>query len=134
VEHMNLIAAGRLKGQIQRVGDVLGPHVCAKFPRDDVPAVIVQDRAEIEPSTTAFLVSEVGDLAVYAPLRKSGFVRAAVISSIVGLVLDSQIFLAIAFGSLEFLAGQVLGKVWMVMIAIPLLVYFKARFQHAEST
>ena len=32
VEHMNLIAAGRLKGQIQRVGDVLGPHVCAEFP------------------------------------------------------------------------------------------------------
>lgn len=85
-------------------------------------------------STTAFLVSEVGDLVVYTPLRKSGFVRAAVISSIVGLVLDSLIFLAIAFGSLEFLAGQVLGKVWMVMIAIPLLVYFKARFQQVEST
>lgn len=82
-------------------------------------------------STVAFLVSEIGDLTVYAPLRKSGFVRAAVISSIVGLVLDSLIFLVIAFGSLEFLAGQVIGKVWMVMIAIPLLVYFKARFPKA---
>jgi putative transposase len=61
VEHMNLIAAGRLKGQIQRVGDVLGSHVCAEFPRDDVAAVIVQDRAEIEPAPTDDLqIGEVG--------------------------------------------------------------------------
>lgn len=78
-------------------------------------------------STVAFLVSEIGDLAVYAPLRKSGFVRAAVISSIVGLVLDSLIFLTIAFGSLEFLSGQVIGKLWMVMLAVPILAYFRSR-------
>lgn len=78
-------------------------------------------------STVAFLVSEIGDLAVYAPLRKSGFVRAAVISSIVGLVLDSLIFLTIAFGSLEFLSGQVIGKLWMVMLAVPVLAYFRSQ-------
>lgn len=61
VEHMNLITAGRLKGQIQRVSYVLGPYVFAEFPRDDVPAVIVQDRAEIEPSPTNDLeIGEVG--------------------------------------------------------------------------
>lgn len=78
-------------------------------------------------STTAFLISEIGDLAIYTPLRKSGFVRAAVISSLVGLVLDSLIFLAIAFGSLEFLPGQIIGKFWMVMLTIPLLAHFRNR-------
>jgi len=78
-------------------------------------------------STVAFLVSEIGDLAIYAPLRKRGFVRAAVLSSIVGLVLDSLIFLAIAFGSLEFLSGQIIGKFWMVMLTIPILAHFRDR-------
>ena len=39
----------------------MGPHVCAEFPRDDVPAVIVQDRAEIEPPPADDLhIGEVG--------------------------------------------------------------------------
>ena len=39
----------------------------------------------------------------------------------VGLVVDSVVFLTLAFGSLEFLAGQVVGKLWAVLIAIPLV-------------
>ena len=44
-----------------------------------------------------------------------------VASSLVGLVVDLVIFLSLAFGSLEFLAGQVVGKAWAVLIAIPLV-------------
>jgi hypothetical protein len=46
---------------------------------------------------------------------------ALIASSIVGLVVDSVAFLALAFGSLDFLAGQVVGKLWAVLIAIPLV-------------
>jgi adenylosuccinate synthase len=38
-----------------------------------------------------------------------------------GLVLDSVVFLQLAFGSLEFLPGQLLGKASMTVVALPLL-------------
>src|SRR6478752_401189 len=62
-------------------------------------------------SATAFLVSEFADFAVYTPLmRRDRFVLAVFLSGTVGLVVDSVLFLGLAFGSLEFLAGQIVGK------------------------
>ena len=61
VNDVHLITTGRLQGQVQRVGHVFSPHVRAELPRDDVTAVVVQDRAEIEPAPTQYLdVGEVG--------------------------------------------------------------------------
>ena len=65
-------------------------------------------------SAAAFLLSETVDLAVFTPLQRKGLVLAAAASSAVGLVADSVVFLYLAFGSLEFMAGQILGKAWMV--------------------
>ena len=70
-------------------------------------------------STAAFLLSELADFAVYTPLARRRLVTAVVASSLVGLVFDSIIFLWLAFGSFEFLTGQILGKAWMVLIALP---------------
>ena len=70
-------------------------------------------------SGVAFLVSEFADLAVYTPLARRRLVAAVVASSMVGLVVDSIIFLWLAFGSLDFLPGQVVGKAWMVLLSIP---------------
>ena len=42
-----------------------------------------------------------------------------VASSLAGLVVDSMVFLWLAFGSLDFLAGQIVGKAWMVLLSIP---------------
>lgn len=78
-------------------------------------------------STLAFVVSETADLLVYTPLQRKGLVRAAMASSAVGLVVDSVIFLALAFGSLDFLAGQVIGKAWMVFLTLPLLMWLRIR-------
>jgi len=50
VDDVDLVATRCLQSQVQRVRHVLGSHVRAEFPRDDVAAVIVQDRAEIEPA------------------------------------------------------------------------------------
>ena len=49
------------------------------------------------------------------------FVLAVVLSSTAGLIVDSVLFLGLAFGSLEFLAGQVVGKAWAVLFSIPLV-------------
>ncbi|MEI6799556.1 MAG: VUT family protein [Pseudomonadota bacterium] len=80
-------------------------------------------------SAAAFLFSELADLLVFTPLQKRGFVMAAVASSIVGLVVDSIIFLQMAFGSLDFITGQIVGKIWMVLIAIPILMLLRNRDQ-----
>jgi queuosine precursor transporter len=77
-------------------------------------------------SGVAFLVSEAADFCVYTPLRERGFVRAVVASNIVGLVVDSVLFLWLAFGSLAFLEGQVVGKAEMTLLAIPLLMGTRA--------
>jgi queuosine precursor transporter len=72
-------------------------------------------------SAFAFLFSELADFAVYTPLESRGLVLAVFASSVVGLVIDSLLFLWLAFGNLEFLAGQVLGKFWMVLLALPVV-------------
>jgi len=78
-------------------------------------------------SATAFLVAEMADLAVFTPLQKRGLVMAVLVSSVVGLVIDSMIFLHLAFGSLEFLLGQVVGKAWMVLLSLPLVAWLRRR-------
>jgi hypothetical protein len=78
-------------------------------------------------SAVAFLLSEFADLAVYTPLARRRLVAAVVASSCAGLVIDSIVFLWLAFGSLEFLLGQVIGKAWMVLLSIPFVVWLRRR-------
>ena len=78
-------------------------------------------------STVAFALSETADLAVYTPLQRKGLVRAAFASALVGLVVDSVVFLALAFGSLQFLPGQVVAKLWMVLLTLPALQWLRDR-------
>jgi queuosine precursor transporter len=80
-------------------------------------------------SATAFLISEFADLAVYTPLARRGLVIAVVASGVVGLLVDSIVFLWLAFGSLDFFAGQVVGKVWMVVLSIPFVAWLRRRDQ-----
>lgn len=72
-------------------------------------------------SAVAFLLSELADFAVFTPLRQRGFFFAALVSSSVGLVVDSFVFLMLAFGGIDFLLGQVIGKAWMVLLALAFL-------------
>ena len=75
----------------------------------------------------AFLLSEFADLAVYTPLARRGLIIAVVASGVVGLVVDSVVFLWLAFGSLEFLLGQIIGKAWMVLISVPCVAWLRRR-------
>lgn len=72
-------------------------------------------------SVAAFLLAELADLAVYAPLRSRRLGLAVLASGIVGAAVDSAVFLWLAFGSLDFVAGQIVGKAWMSILAFPLL-------------
>jgi len=78
-------------------------------------------------SATAFLLSEFADFAVYTPLARRRLVAAVVASSTAGLIVDSIVFLWLAFGSLEFLLGQIIGKLWMVLLAVPFVAYLRRR-------
>lgn len=78
-------------------------------------------------SVAAFLLSELADMAVYSPLRKKRLIAAVAASGAVGAVVDSAVFLWLAFGSLDYLSGQVVGKVWMTALAAIVLVAMRAR-------
>lgn len=88
---------------------------------------LVAPPALVVASATAFLLSETADLMVYTPLQRRRLVLAVLASSAVGLVIDSVVFLYLAFGSLEFLLGQVLGKGWMVLAALPFIAWLRRR-------
>ncbi|WP_332685915.1 VUT family protein [Bosea sp. (in: a-proteobacteria)] len=84
------------------------------------PAIVIA-------SVAAFLLSELADFAVYTPLQRRNFVAAVAASSVIGLVVDSMVFLQLAFGSFDFLAGQIVGKAWMVLLALPLMHWLRRR-------
>lgn len=76
-------------------------------------------------SAVAFLLSESADLFVYTPLERKSLVGAVVASNTVGAVVDSLLFLYIAFGSINFWQGQVVGKLEMTALALPLVVLLR---------
>lgn len=85
-------------------------------------------------SGTAFLLSELADFAVYTPLRERNWLVAVALSNTVGLVIDSAVFLTLAFGSLAFLPGQVIGKLWMTALAVAVLWAFRRRLAPGRRT
>jgi uncharacterized PurR-regulated membrane protein YhhQ (DUF165 family) len=74
-------------------------------------------------SGLAFALSESIDTLVYEPLRHyyENRIIAVVGSNIVGLVVDSLLFLWLAFGNVDLLAGQIVGKVAMTVPVIGLM-------------
>jgi uncharacterized PurR-regulated membrane protein YhhQ (DUF165 family) len=76
-------------------------------------------------SAAAFLLSETFDFLVYTPLRQRNWIGAVAASNVVGLVADSVLFLWLAFGELEFLAGQIVGKGWMTLAAVVVLTLWR---------
>ena len=83
-------------------------------------------------SAAAFGLSELADMAVYEPLRRRRWLLAVAASNAVGLVVDSVLFLWLAFGSLAFLPGQVVGKAWMTVGAVAVLASARHRMAAAR--
>jgi len=77
-------------------------------------------------SAVAVLLAEGLDLFVYTPLQRRNLVVAVVASNTVGVIVDSIVFLSLAFGSLALLKGQVIGKLWMTVIAMPIILALRS--------
>lgn len=77
-------------------------------------------------SAAAFLLGELADFAVYTPLSRRNLPLAVLASGAVGAVIDTFVFLQLAFGSIQFWQGQVIGKVG-VSAACALIVWLYRR-------
>lgn len=82
-------------------------------------------------SGAAFLVGELADFAVYTPVRRRSWIGAIGLSNTVGLLVDSCLFLWLAFGSLEFLAGLVVAKLYVTLATVAVLWIWRWRRQEA---
>lgn len=84
-------------------------------------SILVAPVSLVRASASAFLLSELADFAIYTPLQRRGLLQAVLASSAAGIVIDSIIFLSLAFGSLTLLPGQIIGKAWSIAFALPLI-------------
>jgi uncharacterized PurR-regulated membrane protein YhhQ (DUF165 family) len=80
-------------------------------------------------SALAFFTAEIFDLAVYTPLRRAGRHLAVLVSGLVGAVVDSMLFVYVAFGSFDFSLGTAVGKIYASLIVSAYLFW---RFRNAS--
>jgi uncharacterized PurR-regulated membrane protein YhhQ (DUF165 family) len=77
-------------------------------------------------SAVAFGLAELADLLVYTPLRKRGYIRAAVASNIVGSFVDTIVFLTIAgFPLWVAFPGQMVGKLAVTVAAATFVAVYR---------
>ncbi|WP_338061097.1 VUT family protein [Lentzea albidocapillata] len=72
-------------------------------------------------SAVAFAVSETLDSVLYAVLRRGSRLRAVLGSNLLGMIVDSLLFVPLAFGSFAAVPGQVAGKTAATVVTLPLL-------------
>lgn len=77
-------------------------------------------------SATAFALSELCDFALFTWIAPR-WSRAVLAGGIAGAVLDSAVFLWLAFGSLNLMPGQVVGKAYGVALAVILIAARRQR-------
>jgi uncharacterized PurR-regulated membrane protein YhhQ (DUF165 family) len=82
-------------------------------------------------SGAAFLASELADWSVYSPLRQRGFAFALFAAGLIGSLVDSALFLTLAFGSLDYMLGQVVGKLWATVAVLPVFGWARRRLADA---
>ena len=99
---------------------------CATPGKADLSDYLARSRA-MRGQDVRWEVAETLDFAVYEPLRKRGLLVAMLASNAVGLLADSLLFLKLAFGSLEYLPGQMLGKAWMTLAAVAVIAVIQRR-------
>lgn len=88
---------------------------------------LVASPALVVASVAAFTLAELADLLVYTPLRRRRLGLAVLASGIVGAVVDSAVFLWLAFGSLQYVEGQIVGKAWMSIAAFTAILVIRNR-------
>lgn len=105
------------------------PWVLAAIAAGAVASYAIEDGAGIPgghapvavASASAFALSELADLAVYAPLRARSWPVAVAASNLAGAVVDSTLFLWLAFGTLDHLGGNIVGKTATTLLTLPIV-------------
>jgi uncharacterized PurR-regulated membrane protein YhhQ (DUF165 family) len=77
-------------------------------------------------SAVAFALSELVDFALFTRIAPR-WSRAVLAGGVAGALLDSAVFLLLAFGSLAFMPGQVLGKTYGIVVASALITLRRRR-------
>jgi uncharacterized PurR-regulated membrane protein YhhQ (DUF165 family) len=77
-------------------------------------------------SVVAFATSELLDTVVYARLRTQSRVQAIAGSNVAGLVVDSLVFVPLAFGSFAAVPCQILGKTIATGLTVAVLLTVRA--------
>lgn len=80
-------------------------------------------------SAVAFGLSELLDALIYTPLRERRWTLAVILSGAAGAVADSVLFLWIAFGNLDNIAGLLVGKAYMVIAGLLVVGAVRARLE-----
>ncbi len=83
-------------------------------------------------SGVTFLIAEAIDFFVYNKMRAKGFIYAVIASSVVGIVVDSILFLQIAFGHFKYLPGQIVAKLYMIALGAAVLYWLRARMEQKD--
>jgi queuosine precursor transporter len=106
-------AALVLRDLVQRLAGVTVSLAC--IAAGAALSIFVAPPALALASGAAFLFSELVDFAVYTPVAKRSFPLALLLSCSAGALADSALFLWLAFGSLAFIGGQFVGKLYAVL-------------------
>ncbi len=94
--------------------------VCISFFLEDAQHIAIA-------SGVAFGFSELADMLVYERIREKSWMVSIAVSNTVGSVIDSALFLWIAFGSLMFIEGLIVGKLVMILPVMVVLALWKTR-------
>lgn len=80
-------------------------------------------------SAVAFALSEAADMAAYTPLRRRGYVRAAVVSNVTGAAVDTLLFLRLAGFPTTWpgFGGQMVGKFWITAATVLVVLAVRKR-------
>ena len=82
-------------------------------------------------SGLAFALSEAADLGVYTPLREHGYLGAALASNVVGALVDTYVFLAVAgFDIRSAFAGQMVAKLTVTAAVVAVVGATRALLRH----
>ena len=92
-------------------------------------SAIVAPPAHVAASMASFLLSELADMGVYTPLRERRLALAVLASGLVGAIVDSVVFLLLAFGTLAYIEGLIVGKLWASLAAFGLLAARRRRWE-----
>lgn len=99
----------------------------AHVPADRWPRQIIA-------SAVAFAASETLDSVLYRPLRLRGYILAAVgVAGVAGLIVDTFIYLPVAFGSIAYAPGQLIGKTWVILATLGVVATGRAAWKRAQA-